>query len=57
MSQTLTRALQRLLPRYDRTDARRAHDQAMRDRGVADDHAASIARAVASGKPGCEFCA
>jgi hypothetical protein len=28
----------------------------MRDRGVASDHAASISRALAEGKPGCTFC-
>jgi hypothetical protein len=35
---------------------RREHDEAMRDRGIAQDHAASISRAVADGKPGCTFC-
>jgi hypothetical protein len=28
----------------------------MRDPGIAQDHAASISRAVADGKPGCTFC-
>ena len=60
MSEALTRAsraLRRVLPRdHHTTAARREHDEAMRDRGIADDHAASIARAVTSGKPGCEFC-
>lgn len=52
-----SRALRRVLPRENHTTiARREHDEAMRDRGVAADHAASIARAVTSGKPGCEFC-
>jgi hypothetical protein len=60
MSETITRvtrALRRALPNDHRTTALAAHDEAMRDRGIADDHAASIARAVASGRPGCEFCA
>ena len=43
----------------DRSTAseRLAHDEAMLDRGVADDHAASITRALSSGHAGCKFCA
>jgi hypothetical protein len=39
-----------------RASERRAHDEAMLDRGIADDHAAAIARALSRGEPGCYFC-
>jgi len=32
------------------------HDTAMRDRGIAADHASAIARATSRGEPGCTFC-
>ena len=47
----------RLRARQARARERLVHDDAMRDPGIADDHAASIARAVSHGKPGCHFCA
>jgi hypothetical protein len=55
-SRTLGEASRRLRSANERADARREHDEAMLDRGVAQDHAASIARAVADGQPGCAFC-
>jgi hypothetical protein len=56
LSRTLDEASRRLRTRSDRLSERREHDEAMRDRGIAQDHAASISRAVADGKPGCTFC-
>jgi hypothetical protein len=55
-SRTLGEAANRLRSRSDRVNALREHDEAMRDPGIAQDHAASISRAVADGKPGCTFC-
>ncbi len=55
-SRTLGAASRRLRTASDRINERREHDEAMLDRGVASDHAASISRAVAEGKPGCTFC-
>jgi hypothetical protein len=55
-SRTLGEASRRLRSHSDRMSERREHDEAMRDRGIAQDHAASISRAVADGKPGCTFC-
>jgi hypothetical protein len=56
-ARTLGEASRRLRSASDRVNERREHDEAMLDRGVASDHAASISRAVAEGKPGCAFCA
>ena len=55
-SRTLGEVSRRVRTRDQFVSELRAHDDAMRDRGVADDHAASISRAVANGKPGCQFC-
>jgi hypothetical protein len=55
-TRTLGEAADRLRSHSDRMNQRREHDEAMRDRGIASDHAASISRAVAEGKPGCTFC-
>jgi hypothetical protein len=55
-SRTLGEASRRLRDAGDRGNERREHDAAMRDRGIAQEHAASISRAVADGKPGCTFC-
>jgi hypothetical protein len=55
-SRTIGEASRRLRTASDRVNERREHDEAMRDRGIASDHAASISRAVADGKPGCAFC-
>ncbi len=52
----LGEASRRMRTRVDRVNERREHDEAMRDRGIATDHAASITRALAEGKPGCAFC-
>ena len=41
----------------EQASERAAHDDAMRDPGVAQDHASSISRAVSRGEPGCSFCA
>lgn len=56
LSRTIDEASRRLRTRSDRLSERREHDEAMRDPGIATDHAASISRAVADGKPGCTFC-
>jgi hypothetical protein len=56
VTRTLDEASRRLRSRGDRVSERREHDEAMRDPGIAQDHAASISRAVADGKPGCAFC-
>jgi hypothetical protein len=56
-SRTLGDAATRLRTRNDRMNELREHDEAMRDPSISQDHAASISRAVADGKPGCAFCA
>jgi hypothetical protein len=55
-SRSLDEASRRLRTRSAQISERREHDDAMRDPGIAQDHAASISRAVADGKPGCTFC-
>jgi hypothetical protein len=55
-SRTLGEASRRLRTANERVNERREHDEAMSDPGIAQDHAASISRAVADGKPGCAFC-
>jgi hypothetical protein len=56
VARSLGEVSRRVRTQYDRSSALAAHDDAMRDPGVADDHAASISRAMADGKPGCQFC-
>ena len=56
VSRTIDEASRRLRTRSERVSQRREHDDAMRDPGIAQDHASSISRAVADGKPGCAYC-
>ena len=56
-SNTCGEFARRLRARQARARERLLHDDAIRDPGVADDHAASIARAVSRGEPGCAICA
>ena len=55
-SDTCGELTRRLRARNARARERLLHDDAMRDPGVAEDHAASIARAVSRGEPGCAIC-
>ena len=55
-SDTCGKLARRVRANQARTRERSLHDHAMRDPGIAEDHAASIARAVSRGKPGCAIC-
>jgi hypothetical protein len=56
VARTLGEVSRRVRTRSNQLNERREHDMAMRDRGVASEHHASISRAEADGKPGCAFC-
>ncbi len=47
---------QRVTERRAYVTAMREHDEAMRDRRVALEHAEAINRAQSRGEPGCMFC-
>ena len=47
---------QRVAERRAHVNAMREHDEAMRDRRVAMEHAEAINRAQSRGEPGCVFC-
>jgi hypothetical protein len=46
----------RIRATHEGASERIEHDLAMRDPGVAADHAHSISRAVSRGEPGCSYC-